>query len=412
MVPLHRPTRVLSSLLIGALIAVGAVVGVAPASAASAIVRLSPTSGPSGTEVSVIGTGFAKKTRGTVNAGVASVAFVTSASGYFTAKIVVASPTATTVPVTATVGATKAAAMFTVTEAAPVSTLPPVSTAPLRFGVSTPGGAAANRELDAVAALAGESPSIVLSYYDFGQPPPITALNSVAARGATILITWEPWRWGAGVTQPAYTNARVAAGDFDPYLRQWGAALAAWGKPVFLRFGHEMNGDWYPWSEGVNSNTAGSYVAAWTHVRDVVRAQGATNVLWVWSPNVPYTGSTTLAGLCPGSAAVDVVALDGYNWGTTQPWSSWVAPGELFGDGLAQLRTLAPGKPILIAETASAEAGGSKAEWNASLISYLSAQADVIGFVWFHHDKEVDWRVDSSPASATALAAALARRRG
>jgi beta-mannanase len=278
--------------------------------------------------------------------------------------------------------------------------------------VSTPGGLGANAELDAVAALVGEAPSIVLSYADFGQPAPIAGLQSVAARGATALVTWEPWRWGGGVDQPAYSNERVAAGDFDPYLREWGTALAAWGGPVYLRYGHEMNGNWYPWSDGVNGNASGSYAAAWRHVHDVVTAQGATNVSWVWSPNIPYTGSTPLASLYPGAGYVDVVALDGYNWGTSQTWSTWTSPSALFGPGLAELRALSPGTPILIAETASSELGGSKAQWNTDLITYLNGQSDVTGFVWFDHDKEVDWRIASSTASSTALAAALAQRRG
>jgi beta-mannanase len=172
-----------------------------------------------------------------------------------------------------------------------------------------------------------------------------------------------------------------------------------------------MNGNWYPWAEGVNGNQAGDYIAAWRHVHDVVAATGAANVQWVWSTNVPYFGSTDLAGLYPGAAYVDIVALDGYNWGTSQTWSSWVSPQNLFGPGIAQLRTLAPGKPVLIAEVASSELGGSKAAWNTDLVSYLSAQADVLGFVWFHLQKETDWRINSSDSSAGAFKSALAARR-
>jgi hypothetical protein len=86
-------------------------------------------------------------------------------------------------------------------------------------------------------------------------------------------------------------------------------------------------------------------------------------------------------------------------------------PPSLFGPHLAQLRTIAPGKPIVISETASAEAGGNKPDWNTALVSYLRSQPDVTGFVWFNFTKETDWRIDSSPASASALAAALAARR-
>lgn len=296
--------------------------------------------------------------------------------------------------------------------AAAAEPLPPISDSRLRFGLTTPGGAQAHAELDAVARLVGESPALVLSFHDFGQPPPIADLQSTAARGADSILTWEPWRWGAGAAQADFSNARVAAGTYDAYLADWGARLAAWGKPVFLRFAHEMNGDWYPWSDGVNGNASGSYVQAWRHVHDVVTAAGATNVRWIWSPNVPYPGSTPLETLYPGSDYVDIVALDGYNWGSSQTWSWWTSPTALFADGIGQARSLAPGKPILVAETASAEAGGSKPAWIGELVSQLARQPDVVGFVWFHHDKEVDWRIDSSPASASALAAALAARRG
>jgi beta-mannanase len=212
------------------------------------------------------------------------------------------------------------------------------------------------------------------------------------------------------VTQPAYTSDRIADGSYDAYLTSWGQALAAWGKPVLLRYGHEMNGSWYPWSDGVNGNATGDYIAAWRHVHDVVASAGASNVQWVWSPNVPDASMPAMSSLYPGASYVDVVALDGYNWGSTQAWTSWTAPSALFGPGLQQLRTIAPGKPILIAETASAEAGGSKADWSRNLITYLSAQPDVQGFVWFDFDKEVDWRVNSSASAAAAFRDALAAR--
>ncbi|WP_445442647.1 glycoside hydrolase family 26 protein [Clavibacter sp. km1a] len=288
---------------------------------------------------------------------------------------------------------------------------PPTSDARLRFGVATPGGPTASAELDRVAAQVGESPSIVLSYADFTQAPPLAALDAVAARGAESLLTWEPWRAGAGVGQPAFTNASIAAGDHDAYLRDWGTALASWGGPVLLRYAHEMNGNWYPWAEGANGNAPGSYAAAWRHVHDVVVAQGATNVRWVWTPNVPYYGSTDLAGLYPGDAYVDVVGLDGYNWGTGIAGHGWTAPADLFAPGLARLRGVAPGKPVVIAETASSEVGGSKAAWNRDLVAYLQAQPDVTALVWFDMDKEADWRIASSASSADALRDALALRR-
>jgi hypothetical protein len=397
-----------------AVVGLGLALGLMPAQAAQAApaagqISLSPATGPAGSAVTVSGTGFKASTTGTVIAGATTFPFKTAASGAFSTPITIPSTAKGSLTITAKTSSIQASSVFTVT--APVPTLPPVSTAALRFGVATAGGPLAGGELDEVAQLAGESPSSILFYKDFLQAPPIAEMNSVRARGAVPLITWEPWAWGGGTEQPAYSLDRIAAGDFDAHITQWGQALTAWGYPVQLRFAHEMNGNWYPWAEGVNGNQTGDYVNAWRHVHDVVAATGAGNVSWVWSPNVPYYGSTDLAGLFPGVGYVDVVALDGYNWGTSASWSGWISPQDLFAPGIAQLRALAPGVPILISETASSEAGGNKAAWNTGLVSYLAAQPDVVGFVWFHLQKETDWRINSSATSASAFKSALEARR-
>ncbi|SDS95322.1 Glycosyl hydrolase family 26 [Pseudarthrobacter equi] len=401
--------RLVIAAFVGAGLVLAAVQPAAAAAAPAAQIALSPASGPAGSAVTVAGTGFKAATTGTVIIGSATFAFKTSSTGAFSAGVSIPSGSTGNVTVTAKTSSVKASALFAVQAAA--TPPPPASNALLRFGAATAGGPLASAELDEVATLAGENPTMVLSYKDFLQAPPLAELDAVQARGATPLVTWEPWAWGGGVDQPAYALDRIAAGDFDARILQWGQALTSWGKPVMLRFAHEMNGNWYPWAEGVNGNQAGDYVAAWRHVHDVMASTGAGNVQWVWSPNVPYWGSTDLAGLYPGAGYVDIVALDGYNWGTSQSWSSWVAPQDLFGPGISQLRGLAAGKPILIAEVASSELGGSKASWNTALVSYLSAQPDVMGFVWFHLQKETDWRINSSDASAAAFKSALAARR-
>jgi mannan endo-1,4-beta-mannosidase len=56
--------------------------------------------------------------------------------------------------------------------------------------------------------------------------------------------------------------------------------------PIALSFGHEFNGNWYPW--GTTGTTAADFVAAWQHVHDLFAAAGATNVIWIWDPNDIY----------------------------------------------------------------------------------------------------------------------------
>lgn len=405
--PTARRGSVLRLLLLVCAVALFSTGGL-PAAQAAASISLSSTTGPAGTSVTVTGAGFPKNTRGSLTDGASATVISTNGKGSFLSSVVI--PPGSSVTITATAGAASASSVFTVVAPAPAPGVP-ASTKGIRFGVGTEGGPAAGAELDEVTALAGEAPSLVLSYKDFNQAPPLAELDAARARGAETLLTWEPWSWGGGTDQPAYSLDRIAAGDFDAYLRQWGSTLGQWGQPVYLRFGHEMNGDWYPWAEGINGNGAGDYIAAYRHVHDVVASTGATNIRWVWNPNVPYWGSTPLSELYPGADYVDVAALDGYNWGTSQAWSTWQEPQALFGEGLSQVRQLAPGKPVMIAETSSSEVGGSKAAWNTTLFQYLSAQPDVTALIWFHIDKEADWRINSSDASTSAFRAALAGRR-
>jgi hypothetical protein len=280
------------------------------------------------------------------------------------------------------------------------------------LGVFVPGAPGDLAKLDDVAARIGRMPAVVMWYqawggeyagFDHRLPA------AVAGRGGAPMISWEPWVPGAGADQPDYALARIAAGDFDKYVDGWAAALAAYGGPVWLRFAHEMNGNWYPWSAAANGNAPADYVAAWRHVHGRFTAAGATNVRWVWSPNVEFDGSAPLPGIYPGDDVVDWVGIDGYNWGTTQSWSSWQDLAGVFGptyDAVQELTT----KPIMIAETASGEQGGDKAAWieHALLKELPNRFPAVRAVVWFDENKETDWRFDSSDAAAAAFRRAAA----
>jgi hypothetical protein len=83
-------------------------------------------------------------------------------------------------------------------------------------------------------------------------------MDAAVSRGGMPLVSWEPWKFGAGLDQREYALRNILSGQHDAYIRNWARAAAAWGKPFFLRFAHEMNGDWTTWSPGVNGNTPAS----------------------------------------------------------------------------------------------------------------------------------------------------------
>jgi hypothetical protein len=197
-------------------------------------------------------------------------------------------------------------------------------------------------------------------------------------------MVWEPF-------DPSI--ATIAGGGDDAYIRRFATQVQTLNLPVAISFGHEMNGFWYPW--GTRSTTPREFVLAWRRVHDIFDDVGATNVIWVWSPNVVNPlPDVPLRPLYPGDSYVDWIGVVGYY--TDSGASTF--PG-LFGPTRAVLRKFTR-KPILIAETA-AEPGPRKHYDVADLFLGVAKSRDVIGFIWFDIQKRADWRIGSD---ASALA--------
>ena len=136
------------------------------------------------------------------------------------------------------------------------------------------------------------------SFYAF----PAAAMEKVRRHGAIPFFSWASQSTPSEIEEPHFRLASVIDGTYDPFIRSFAEAAKTWGHPFFLRFNWEMNGFWFPWSEGVNGNKAGEYVAAWRHVHDIFTSIGATNATWVWCPYVdPEDGLRDLASLYPGN---------------------------------------------------------------------------------------------------------------
>lgn len=238
----------------------------------------------------------------------------------------------------------------------------------------------------------------------FGQQLP-----NVWSSGNVPLVTWEPFTSGA---TPADVEVRIARGDYDGYVRTWAQRLAGFlaggdGRPgtaddrrAYLRLAHEANGDWYPWGAAMGGNQPADYVAMWRRVHGLVAAAGLgpSTLQWVWAANGDDVGGFPAEAFYPGDTQVDWVAVDAYNWGASQSWSSWRSPAAVLGPMAARLRALAPGKPLAVTEvasTSSTAAGAdlaAKSAWITDLYGW--APANGVGMVvWFDADKETDWAV-------------------
>ena len=219
------------------------------------------------------------------------------------------------------------------------------------------------------------------------------------------LVTWEAWQNSVGASLD-----EIASGGYDALIHQNAAAVKAFNKPFFLRWGHEMNGNWYPWSGAMNGGATGGadkYIAAYRHIHDLFVADGATNAQWVFCPNVdsvPGDAWNAWTNYYPGDAYVDWTCADGYNWGTSMAGETWQSFQTIFSRIYPGL--VAKNKPIIIAETASTELGGDKGAWIAAILPALKTTFPAVkALVWFDINKETDWRVNSSPGAQTAFVA-------
>jgi beta-mannanase len=279
-----------------------------------------------------------------------------------------------------------------------------------------PTGRAGMSAWDAWTSLVGRRALYVMWFTDWSSKFQGYAVANAYSRNATPVITWEMKN-----RQAAIPYADVLAGKWNAYIDGWAAAAKADGRPLFLRFGHEMNGNWYGWSgakNGASAEAATRFIATWRYVHGRFAAAGVTNVTWVWCPNhesVPAATWNTPESYYPGDAYVDWTCADGYNWGTSQTmatsgWDSrWQTFDELFGPVYRRVTALAPTKPFMIGEFASSELGGDKAAWITDAAARIASTdyPQLRAFVWFNYNKETDWRVESSAAATRAFKSAF-----
>jgi hypothetical protein len=229
------------------------------------------------------------------------------------------------------------------------------------------------------------------------------------SRGYVPMVDISTWDANAGMNQPNFRLANIANGAHDSYLKKWASDAKAYGKPILYRLNWEQNGNWFIWSERANGNQPGDYVKMWRHVHDIFTQAGASNVKFVWCPNAIYSGSIPLDTLYPGDEYVSYTCADVYNWGTNPARNnSWKSFEQAFAATYAELVRIAPGKSILIGETASSEYGGSKADWIRDMFKVLPVKfPKVTGVYWFNWYNDMDWTVETSQAAQDAFKAAV-----
>lgn len=240
------------------------------------------------------------------------------------------------------------------------------------------------------------------------------SLDVIKSAGAAACVTWEPMHIGAGGRETVIPAERILAGEYDVYITGFARAVRDFGAPVLVRLAHEMNLARYHWGSdaaGYGPQSPELYKALFRRVVEIFRAQGAGNALFVFCPNVdslPVEPWNRPSAYYPGDAFVDVLGMDGYNWGTSHTKashgydSSFRSFRDIFRPLFDELKALAPAKPVIVFETATTSQGGDKARWVAEAFDTASTWG-LLAVVWFEVDKELDWplRKGAVPGSVT-----------
>jgi len=285
---------------------------------------------------------------------------------------------------------TEAAATASATPVTPYDIRPLLAPQKKYFGVAFDGDPTDAAPVTDFTKNAGKAPNLREYYAKWGDPFESSDNRTVWDRGQLPFLVWEPY---------SSTAAQIADGKDDAYIRAFADAVRDYNLPLALSFGHEMNGDWYPW--GSDKTTATDFANAWRHIHDLFTDEGAANVIWVWSPNVINpVPDVQLKPYYPGDAYVDWIGVVGY-YALSGPHTF----ADLFEPTLAEIRKFSA-KPFLVAET-GIEAGELKPSETADLFQGVVGD-DMLGLVWFNIKKEADWRINSGPLSLEAFRKAAA----
>ncbi len=227
--------------------------------------------------------------------------------------------------------------------------------------------------------------------------------------------TW-PWSWANEVVSFTLSNSStplitweykevdlnsIINGSKNAYIDSWAKGIKAVKKPVYLRIFPDMNLIYSCITLGQPDPAL--LIGAWKHIVMRFRVLNVRNVFWVWSPNCTDEGGPNrLEDYYPGSAYVDILAVDGYNFGdgSGHVWRSFE---QTFEEPYCRIVVLDLHKPFWITETACAEAGdGRKAKWVKEMFA-SSKFPNLKAVVWFDQNKERDWRMSSSASTLAAF---------
>ena len=275
--------------------------------------------------------------------------------------------------------------------------------------------------------MVGKHQAIIASSSYWGEQSfPAANLNMIWRHGSLPLVFWSPWDrpYEQHRGPDRFGLNAILAGTWNRYIDDWADAARAFGKPMIVSFGDEMNGDWFPWSglyyggakpvPGRPDEWAGPelFKRAFRYVVKRVRARGADNIQWLFQSNnysFPLETWNFAPAYYPGSDVVDWLGMSVYGqqfndekWADFLPLVEWP---------YKEIAAIDPKKPILIAEWATGEfpKSGDKAKWIRDAFEIMRTKLPrVKGAVYWHerwqneNETYSNLRINSSPEALAA----------
>jgi hypothetical protein len=182
----------------------------------------------------------------------------------------------------------------------------------------------------------------------------------LSGRGARkLLYSWEPHCEGPG---GCIRFRDVSAGKLDAYFARVVESMRAFPHDIYVRPWAEMNANWSPYRPGSDQPLAGSvdeFKAAWRYLVTFFRSRGVHNLRFVFCPDAAVDDSdhVPIAQIWPGQEYVDVLGIDGYNWGESgRPGgNTWQEFEAVFAPMYATLTGLHQTAPVWICEFGTKE---------------------------------------------------------
>lgn len=212
-----------------------------------------------------------------------------------------------------------------------------------------------------------------------------------------------------------FSAYQVARGDCNSAIQKMAELYSQWvslggGRRAFIAPLPEMNGvnsNGLPWTSYGGDPV--NFILAYRRILDIFSQAGVgrDQVWWTFAPNGWSKAGHEFELYYPGDSNVNVVGFSMYNYGwcsVAHPWEKWENYDTLYEPYISRIQVMAPGKPVVIAQTGTTDQYLSKDNhntsakniWLATNYEYLANQPAVLGVIYFDLDKspwECNWKI-------------------